>query len=82
MCSVFTWLEKTSPNKKGNSREERSRLAAFRKERCEQAGTNIHILINAKCRGAIGRDLVERMAAATKKDKIKILVKSHFPENK
>ena len=79
---VFKWLEKTSPSKKGLNRAQKAELVKLRKDACDRAGTRINILINNKCRGAIGRDLVERMSRATANDKIKILVEDHFSTDK
>lgn len=77
---VFEWMEKTHPNRKGLSRAQKAELVKLRTRVCNKAKTNIHILINAKCRGSIGKDLITRLSKATAKEDLKILVESHFPD--
>ena len=65
---VFDWLEATTPNKKGITRNDRTRLAALRLRVFTAAKTNAQTLAGAKTRGAIGRGLIERLALATKNE--------------
>lgn len=69
---VFDWLRETNPGKKGITREEKAKLVELRTRVCQAAYTKIAHLNNAKCRGSIGKDLIERMHYATKKEKLKV----------
>jgi hypothetical protein len=69
---VFEWLEATHPGRKGLSRPQKAVLVTLRNKVCRRAGTSINILVNAKCRGSIGRNLVERLEKATKDESFKI----------
>lgn len=74
------WLNQTNPKLKGIGLIKQGDLIELRNRVCERAGTNVHILINAKSRGSIGRDLITRLEAATKKEKLKILYSDHFED--
>lgn len=71
--NVFEWLEATTPNDPRITGAERRRRRELRKRVLQHAKTTINTLRVAKCRGAIGQELIDRLIDATKNEQEKIL---------
>lgn len=77
---ITQWIDATSTKKKGLSEAKKLALNEERARVLKLAGTSMNYLTVAKHRGRFGRDIVYRMAAATKTEKKRITVRHCMKE--
>lgn len=77
---ITQWIDATSPKKKGLTEAQKAKRAEERKRVMALAGTTINYLTVARCRGKYGNKIIYRMAAATKEEKNRVLVRHCIKE--